>query len=304
MVTKFKPMKGDDADLSRLVFPYMVTPKYDGHRCLIKDGVALTSALKPFPNQYIQGYFSVGKWDGLDGELIVGSPTHEDVFRTTSCGVRAAGGTPDFTLYVFDIHDLPELEALARWKQLAHLHNRGYFADSRVVLAPMHFITRLEDLLDLEASYLAMGYEGLMLRSPGSPYKHGRSTVKENYLLKLKRFVDFEAEIIGFVEQMENTNEAKTNNLGRKQRSSAKAGKVGKGTLGAFQLRAINGRYEGVEFECGTGRGLTDVMRQKIWDRRDDYLGRVVTLHSQDVGGYDKPRIPVFKGFRDRDEVA
>lgn len=303
MVTKFKPMKGDDADLSRLVFPYMVTPKYDGHRCLIKDGVAFTSALKPFPNKYIQGYFSNGNWDGLDGELIVGSPTHEDVFRTTSRGVRAVGGTPDFTLYVFD-HWAHPGSAEERWRRLAQMHNLGEFEESRLVLAPMHFITRLEDLLELEANYLAMGYEGLMLRSPGSPYKHGRSTVKENYLLKLKRFVDFEAEIIGFVEQMENTNEAKTNNLGRKQRSSAKAGKVGKGTLGAFQLRAINGRYEGVEFECGTGRGLTDALRQKIWGRRDDYLGRVVTLHSQDVGGYDKPRIPVFKGFRDRDEVA
>lgn len=299
----FKPMKGDDADLSRLVFPYMVTPKYDGHRCLIKGGVALTSALKPFPNKYIQGYFSNGNWDGLDGELIVGSPTHEDVFRATSSGVRKATGEPDFTYYVFDTHQ-HEGNAGDRWRAIATAHNNGAFENTRLVLAPMHVIETMDSLLELEANYLHMGYEGLMLRSPNSPYKFGRATVKENYLLKLKRFVDFEAEIIGFVEQMENTNEKVTNNLGRSQRSSAKAGKVGKGTLGAFQLRAINGRYKGVEFECGTGRGLTDSFRSEIWKARDKYLGSLITLHSQDVGGYDKPRIPVFKGFRERDEVG
>ena len=300
----FKPMKGDDADLDRLVFPYMVTPKYDGHRCLIKGGVALTSALKSFPNQYIQGYFSNGNWDGLDGELIVGDPTSEDVFRTTSSGVRKASGEPDFTFFVFDNHQMEaERTAWERWEALVKRHNAGAFDGSRIELAPIHFVSDLAQLLELEAQYLQAGYEGLMLRSPKSPYKYGRATVKENYLLKLKRFVDFEAEIIGFVEQMENTNEKVTNNLGRSQRSSAKAGKVGKGTLGAFQLRAINGRYKGVEFECGTGRGLSDDLRLHIWKARDKYLGSLITLHSQDVGGYDKPRIPVFKGFRDRSEV-
>lgn len=297
----FKPMKGDDADLSRLVFPYMVTPKYDGHRCLIKDGVALTSALKPFPNRYIQGYFSGGNWDGLDGELIVGSPTHEDVFRTTSSGVRKATGEPDFTFYVFDSHQM-DAHAVERWRSLAEAHNRGVFEGTRVALAPMHHIHSSDELLDLEASYLQMGYEGLMLRSPLSPYKHGRATVKENYLLKLKRFVDAEAEIIGFTEQMENTNEKTTNNLGRSQRSSAKAGKVGKRTMGTLLVRGLNGEFKGVEFEIGTG--FTDELRQNIWDNAASYDGKVVTYKYQSVGGYDKPRIPVFKGFRDRAEVG
>lgn len=300
-MSTFKPMKGDDADLSRLVFPYMVTPKYDGHRCLIKDGVALTSALKPFPNQYIQGYFSNGNWDGLDGELIVGSPTHEDVFRTTSSGVRKATGEPDFTFFVFDSHQM-DAHAIERWRSLAESHNRGVFNDTRVVLAPMHHIDNLEALLDLEASYLLMGYEGVMLRSPMSPYKYGRATVKENYLLKLKRFADGEAEIIGFTEQMENTNEKKTNALGRSERSSAKAGKKGKDTLGTIIVRALNGRYAGVEFEIGTG--FDDAMRHAIWHQQPSFLGELVTFKYQDIGGYDKPRIPVFKGFRDRAEVS
>lgn len=298
--TTFKPMKGDDADLSKLVFPYMVTPKLDGHRCIIKDGVAYTSAMKPFPNQYIQGYFSGGQYNGLDGELIVGSPTAHDVFTKTSSGVRRVAGEPDFTFHVFDYW--ASIQAAAdRWKKLAEMHNAGKFDQTRIELVPMHVITSMHQLESLEVAYLDTGYEGVMLRSPDSPYKLGRSTVRENYLLKLKRFEDAEAEIIGFVEQMKNTNEATTNELGRTKRSSAKAGKVGKGTLGALIVRALNGRYEGVEFEIGTG--LDDDLRQHIWYSQEQHLGTVITFKYQGVGNYEKPRIPVFKGFRDKDEV-
>ena len=45
---------------------------------------------------------------------------------------------------------------------------------------------------------LNAGYEGLMLRDPNGIYKFGRSSVKENILLKVKEFMDDEAEIIAF----------------------------------------------------------------------------------------------------------
>lgn len=296
----FKPMKGDDADLSRLVFPYMVTPKLDGHRCLIKDGVALTSSLKPFPNKFIQSCFADGRFDGLDGELVVGEPNHPDVFRTTSSGVRRESGEPDFTFWVFDRWEVPEWDAMARFSSIYKSY-AGDFTE-RVRIVPMQHVGAHALLDDVESFYIEQGYEGVMLRSPTSPYKFGRSTVKENYLLKLKRFADAEAEIIGYVEQMQNTNEKKTNALGRSERSSAKSGKVGKGTLGALQVRAINGKYKGVEFEIGTG--LDDTYRRIIWEGQDWYRGKVLTFKYQDVGNYDKPRIPVFKAFRDRAEVV
>lgn len=299
-MSALKPMKGDDADLSRLVFPYMLTPKLDGHRCLIKDGVAYTSAMKPFPNQYIQGYFSGGQYDGLDGELVVGPANHPDVFKNTSSGVRRIAGEPDFTFHVFDLWDYPH-PAVARWGRLANIYSTKQFDQSRVSLLDMHIIEGTLHLESMESAYLALGYEGVMLRHPGSPYKFGRSTVRENYLLKLKRFADAEAEIIGFVEQMKNNNVATTNELGRTKRSSAKAGKVGKDTLGALMVRAINGKYAGVEFEIGTG--LDDDLRQHIWYSQEQHLGKVITFKYQDIGSYEKPRIPVFKSFRDKDEV-
>lgn len=295
----FRPMKGDDADLSRLVFPYMVTPKIDGHRCLIKDGVALTSALKPFPNQYIQGYFSGGQYDGLDGELVVGPPNDPDVFRRTSSGVRRRDGSPDFTLWAFDRWDYPDT-ARERYEVLNNRAELKSYGD-RIRPVVQLLAKSASDLAEAEKFFVGCGYEGVMLRHPDSPYKFGRATVKENYLLKLKRFADAEAEIIGFIEQQKNTNAATTNGLGRTKRSSAKAGKVGKGTLGTLVVRALNGRYKGVEFEVSTG--LDDNLRQHIWYSQEQHLGTVITFKYQDIGGYDKPRIPVFKGFRDKAEV-
>ncbi len=296
----FKPMKGADANLDRLQFPYMVTPKIDGYRCVIRNGVALTSSLKPFPNKYIQGYFSSGQWDWLDGELVIGPPTGHDVFLRTS-GVRRVDGTPDFTFWVFDSFLNPADRAQDRHAELVAKRLRGVFDKVRIEVVKGITVVDQVELDGVERLYLEAGYEGAMLRHPDSPYKFGRASVTENYLLKLKRFADAEAEIIGFVEQMQNTNVATTNALGRTQRSSAKAGKVGKGTLGALIVRAINGRHKGVEFEIGTG--LDDGMRRWVWGERDKFLGKVITFKYQDVGGYDKPRIPVFKAFRDRNEV-
>ena len=51
--------------------------------------------------------------------------------------------------------------------------------------------------------------------------------MREGYLLKVKRFVDGEALVIGVTEPMHNANEAKTNELGRTARSHKKAGHGG-----------------------------------------------------------------------------
>ena len=114
-------------------------------------------------------------------------------------------------------------------------------------------------------------------------------------MLKWKRFEDSEAFIIGFVEAEQNTNAQETNELGLSKRSHAKAGKIKKGTLGAFKVRDAVSR---VEFEIGTGKGLTAALRQKIWDNQAIYLGTLVNYTFQPTGIKDKPRFPSFVGFR------
>lgn len=302
----FKPMKGDDAVRDRLQFPYMLTPKIDGYRCVVRNGVALTSSLKPFPNKYLQKVLGIPECEGFDGELVIGDPNDQSVFRNSGA-LRKVEGEPDFGFFVFDDFTYPQLGANMRFDRM---RNRiaalphGSTASMRVIAVPMKIVQDDAQLEKRESEFVAEGYEGVMLRQPYGPYKYGRSTVRENLLLKVKTFLDGEAVIIGFEEQMLNTNEKVTDTNGRSKRSSAKAGKVGKGTLGNLLVRGINGKFDGVEFEVGTGEGLTNALRQQIWDTRERFLGKVITYKSQDVGGYDKPRIPIYKGFRDPKELV
>ena len=142
------------------------------------------------------------------------------------------------------------------------------------------------------------GYEGLMLRDPNGTYKFGRSSVKENILLKVKDFMDDEAEIISFREKMINTNEATKDNFGRSKRSSSHEGLIPAGTLGGFILR----RSDGVEFSCGSG--LNDSIREMIWNNQAKYLGKLVKYKYMTTGVKDLPRHPVFIGFRDESDLS
>lgn len=42
------------------------------------------------------------EFNGLDGELIVGNPTDNDVYRNTTSNIMREKGEPKFTFWVFD----------------------------------------------------------------------------------------------------------------------------------------------------------------------------------------------------------
>lgn len=284
-----KPMLASPAGLA-IPYPMLLSPKLDGIRCLVIDGVACGRSLKPIPNKHVQKCFGRPEFNGLDGELIVGDPTAKDVFQVTSSEVMSVEGKPAVTFWVFD-----DFVADGGFKLRLDSAIRRF---QKLKFGPVCIVehTMISDEVELdhwESKYLADGYEGVMLRHPIGPYKFGRSTAKEAYLLKVKRFIDSEAEVIGCEQLMTNTNEAKTNELGQLERSSHKAGKIGAGTLGSLQVRDC---LTGVEFSIGTG--FTAEQRKKLWHCRKNLPGQLVKYKSQPVGVKDKPRFPVFLGFR------
>lgn len=286
----FKPTLAVNADLTKIKYPVYASAKLDGIRCAIVDGKALSRTLKPIPNRYIYDLLSHPVLNGLDGELIIGDPTSPTCYQTTVSGVMSHDGAPDFHFYVFDDYLKPGgfKERLATLRS-CYDSNRGIGR-----LLPQTLIHNEAELQAYEAKCIEQGYEGIILRSPSAPYKYGRSTVNEGYLLKVKRFEDSEAEIIGFEEEMFNGNEAETNELGRTKRSTAKAGLSGKGTLGAFLVRDV---HTGVEFAVGTG--LTAEQRAAAWGDRDRLVGSLIKYKFFNVGVVAKPRHPVFIGYRD-----
>lgn len=295
----FKPTLAVAADFSKIQYPVYASPKLDGIRCSIVGGEALSRTLKLIPNRHIQGQLGDPRLDGLDGELIVGPPTSKTCYTDSVSNVMAFDKTPDYTYYVFDDYSHPS--AVYRYRRerlLDSLGNGKWGMFPQICLLEQNLIGHEDDMLAYEAAKVEEGYEGIILRSPNAPYKYGRSTVKEGYLLKVKRFEDSEAEIIGFDEEMFNGNEAQVNELGRTKRSTAAEGLVGKQTLGAFRVRDC---VSGVEFSVGTG--LTALQRGLFWQRQDEYIGRLVKYKFFPVGVKVAPRHPVFLGFRDKRDL-
>ena len=290
MTDLFRCMLATDADLDKLKFPILASAKLDGVRAVVRDGVVYSRSNKPIPNKFVQQKF--GHFEHFDGELIVGDPTSKTCYRDTISGVMTQDGVPSVGFFVFDhVRDTGANYGVRhRW-----ITETKKLPDS-VVVHDQVLCKSLDDVLGYEAECLEDGYEGLILRDPDAPYKMGRSTVREGYLLKLKRFVDDEALIIGFEERQHNGNEATTNELGRTKRSSHKAGKTGRGDLGALVCR-----FGDVEFNIGTG--FTDDERAAIWADRDQYLGRLAKFKYFPVGVKAAPRHPVWLGLRDRRDM-
>ena len=101
MSTIFKPMLACEADLTKLSFPLLASPKLDGIRAIVRDGVVYSRSNKPIPNKFVQDRFK--HLEHFDGELIVGEPTAHDVYRQTTSHVMAHDKHGfDVRFYVFD----------------------------------------------------------------------------------------------------------------------------------------------------------------------------------------------------------
>jgi DNA ligase-1 len=299
---KFRPMLAaskpkhftDEQFFEDLRYPVAATPKIDGIRCLVSfqddrihGNIAVTRSLKPIPNHHIRRMLSLLP-AGLDGELIATGGT----FQGCQSAIMAEQGEPDFQYWVFDhvrSHRYPESrepysERVERLKSLD-------LPDFCVKLLPT--IVQRGELQEYSERMLGEGHEGCIIRTIPSPYKFGRSTYREQWMVKIKQFVDDEAVVVGSEEEMHNANEATRNDLGYLERTSHAGNMVGKGRLGALVVR--NAKFG--EFRVGSGFSAGD--RESLWRDRDSLPGRIVTFRYQPQGVKDRPRIPIFKGFRD-----
>lgn len=277
---------------AELMYPKLVSPKLDGVRCLIIDGVAMSRSLKPIPNEWVQKCFGRRELNGLDGELIVGDDNASDVYTRTVSGVMTKSGRPTIGFSVFDDFSVQNTFVV----RLGIAEKRVLKHQGPIDLVKHEYVENEGMLLKYELQTLANGYEGVMLRNPGGAYKQGRSTLNEGGLLKLKRFEDGEAVIHGASPLEHNENVAVRNELGHLERSSHQAGKVAGHLLGSLKVRDL---VTNVEFEIGTG--FTQAQRIELW--RLPLRGKIVKYKYQPVGVKDKPRFPVFLGFRDERDM-
>lgn len=281
-------------DIRTLRYPLLASTKLDGIRCLVHNGVALSRTLKPIPNKHVQEFFSnKPELNGLDGELMLPAAFNE----ISSLYMSKDKPLPEEWFFaVFD--EWSEPDRTFRDRLFTAALKVSVIASKHVTLVQQSEISTPEDLEGFERTAVAMDFEGVMVRDPVGTYKHGRSTLREQKLLKLKRFQDGEATILGFIELLHNDNLSITDALGLSKRSHAQAGKRGSNMLGALAVKDV---VSGVEFEIGTG--FSEALRQKIWSQQDRYRGQLVKYKRFEHGALDKPRHPVFLGFRSPEDL-
>lgn len=314
MTKAFAPMlsaKFGNKTVEDLVYPLMITPKLDGIRCVLRDGTAYSRTLKRIPNTKIRTALESlliehPEFEGFDGELMVTDSQSKAGFAeyNTIQSVIMSESHPLEDFYVFAPFDSYAIEGgyAKRLKEVTDTvmkvitTNPGKWNLSPV---PTGVVQSGVDALKKFEQLVAHGFEGIMFRDPDGLYKYGRSTFKEQGLVKMKPFEDHEATIVGFDEQMTNTNEKEVDELGHSKRSSKKEGLVPAETLGCLVVESLD---KSMRYEVGTG--FTAAERKELWDNKESYLGKFIKVRYMTFGAKDKPRHATFLGFRHPDDMS
>jgi DNA ligase-1 len=288
-----KPMLAAKLEWERMRYPVFVSPKIDGIRCVVQDGKPMSRSWKVLPNRHLQqGIAMCPILEYFDGEVVVGDPSAPNVYNASMSGIMSQGGMPNFKYLVFDYVENPHALYSTRLDKLRLLVSGGK-VPSWVHLLPQALCSSREEVEEIEGACLDKGFEGVIARDPNGHYKYGRSTAREGYLLKLKRYEDTEATVVGYEELMHNDNPAFLDVQGHTKHTSHKAGQRPGGVLGALECRMENG----LTFFIGSG--FDHEQRIDLWNAREALVGRVVKFRHLPHGRLEKPRHPVFLGWRD-----
>lgn len=289
----FKPMLAHNEVMweHKNLFPTLASPKIDGIRGCIVDGQLISRSGKRFPSQFINDDYSHTVLSGFDGELVSGNPWDKHCIEQSKSAVSTLRGTPQCVFYVFDDFSEPELMFSERLEKLAK--RVAEIGHPRIQIVPQWLLYSRAQVEACEEYVLGLGYEGLILKNPESQYYFRRCLASRPYMMKLKRFTDGEARIIGTFEEMENTNEQTRSPLGYAERSTHAAGMVGKNRLGGLIVRV-----DGSDTDFRIGSGFTAEQREQLWQYRDQLPGQIVKFKHFEHGAKDKPRHPIFLGFR------
>lgn len=288
--------------MSHLRYPVWATLKKDGVRAIRLDGTLKSRTRKLIPNRLIcerslimPGGFDVELWN----------PTIE--FNDISGIVRTQESTQKEANSI-EFHVLDCFSSNHYNERMFNIKNIMKDMPSYVKFDEGEHCYNPKDLFNLLLKYEQEKGEGICFRTLLSPYpqKHpaqNRSTLKEQYLVKYSRMIYDEAIIVGFEEQMENGNPEKRNATGKMKRQTNQNNMYPKGTLGALVVTQDICPAQAIGVSTAktfrVAAGFTDRLRQEIWNHKDRYWGQQITFKHKPHGRLNKPRSPIFHGFRE-----
>lgn len=310
-----KPQLANDANLATLIYPVGVQVKIDGVRALNINGTLTGRSLDPFKGFGITEYWSKPEFRYLDGEMTLGpNPASPDQLCSLTTGALGAfkGVTSmaDVYLHCFDWLAEPNLPYFQRYEMLkAYVEKLDH---PRVKLVPLHIANNREELDALIARFFDEGYEGAIIRNLDAPAKEGRPSKVKQELVRVKGWMDSEMLVTGFTEGQTNTNEAKTNTLGRTERSSAKDGMVPNGMVGSIHgtmvgdcFHPITGEKlfaDGLPITIGTGT-MTDAELLDYFKHPEKLVGHPVKFKHLAHGTKTLPRMGNYISHRLKEDM-
>lgn len=250
-----------------------VQPKIDGTRMLLNAGVAYSRKGKAYLPAVVEHIHShLDKLFGdipsnifLDGELVL---PKEYNFQQTISAIKKFDSklSPKLQYVIYDYYD-SEDPAMAYQTRANNLEIMLSTTAGPVILLKPEKVFNEDQLNQRFASYVEVGYEGLMVRLPQGQYAVNQ---RSSSLLKVKEFEDAEFKIVDVVEGE-----------------------------GSYKSAAI--------FVCETQGGETfrvnlkaDIKRkQTIWLYRECYIGRHLTVKFFGKSSDGIPRFPIGIEVRD-----
>ena len=256
---------------SKIKFPAVLEPKYDGFRCLAKkeDGVVYLWSRKGKAlditveiREELSKILKEG--ESADGELY----RHGWGFQRIASAIKKR--TTDTAGLHYYIYDAPVLgksfqdRFLNRWSGIpTDLSSEPVFVEgtTRIVLCPNKVVNSADEVMEGQSQAIEAGYEGAMVRNLASEYMFKN---RSSSLLKVKSFEDAEFQIIG--------------------------GKEGQGRevgMVVFKCKTDSG----AEFDVRP-RG-TQEERSLMWQNLHNYIGKPLTVKYQGLTDEGRPRFPV-----------
>ena len=267
----------------RLVGEVLIENKYDGVRCIaiVQNNTAVLHSRngKVFPNfPHIEEALSKPQFNNMvfDGEIMSENfqALMKQVYRKSDVQ------TEDAYMALFDVLDLSEFNegkgkynTLERKQILAELPFDECIRKVDFTRVNLDTSEGQQIFKNMNKIAIAEGYEGLMVKPVGSIYECKRSAS----WLKIKPIIEVTLTIIDIEEGQ---------------------GKF-EGTAGALVCEGID---DGIIIGVNVGSGLTDEMRESIWNNRDDVIGQLVEIRADAItqaeNGEYSLRFPRFKTFR------
>jgi DNA ligase-1 len=261
----------EEKRLAKWPTPWLIQPKLDGERCRVmwdKDGNVLLVSSENNPIHSVPHIIEeLEAWNlrdvELDGELYHHGMPFEQIHSIVG---RTVNLHPEHTLMELHIFDAvspdPQFKRLDAINDLRHLHHLDDISTIQIV--PFDFARTIKDVMEIHQSYIADDYEGMIVRHPTSPYVRKRST----QIMKFKPKKTDVYHIIGWKEEISINGNPK-------------------GRLGALVCESDN-----EEFAVGTG--MTDEVREALWEHRHILPGHLACVAYQHITtGKNVPRFPV-----------